>query len=62
MDVKFEEHQDGRYSIKSGDERSLGMVVPQQDGSYGYSLFGTPHMGRESSLEDVEKAVKRHLD
>lgn len=60
MDVKFEEKQDGRYQIVQ-DENSIGMVVPQQDGSYGYSIFGTPHMGREASLDDVEKAIRRHL-
>lgn len=61
MDVKFEEQNDGRYHIKRGED-AVGVVVPQQDGSFGYSLFGTPHMGHESSMEAVEKAVQRHLD
>lgn len=60
MGVKFEEQDDGRYRILRGDS-AVGVVVPQDNGDYGYSLFGTPHMGKESSLEDVEKAVKRYL-
>lgn len=60
MAVRFEEQGDGRFQIIKGD-KPVGVAIQQQGGGFGYSLFGTPHMGRESSLEDVEKAVQRHL-
>ncbi len=61
MDLEFKEQGDGRYQIVRGKD-PVGVVVPQADGGYGYSLFGTPHMGQEKSLEAVEKAVHRYLD
>lgn len=60
MDIRFEEQNDGRFRIVD-EERRLGVVIPQDDGSYGYSLFNTPHMGREESLDAVRKAVKKRL-
>jgi hypothetical protein len=62
MDIRFEEQGNGNYSIVADDDRQLGVVVPQTNGSYGYSLFGTPHMGSEGSLDDVERTIQRHLD
>lgn len=59
MEIRFEE-QTGVYRIMQ-EERQIGVAREQTDGSYGYSLFGTPHMGREKSIEDVEKAIQRHV-
>jgi hypothetical protein len=62
MDIRFEEQANGNYSIVGDDDRQLGVVVAQTNGSFGYSLFGTPHMGSESSLDDVQRTIQRHLD
>lgn len=59
MEIKFEE-QNGIYRIMKA-ERQIGVAREQTDGSYGYSLFGTPHMGSEKSMDDVQKAVLRHV-
>lgn len=59
MEIKFEE-QNGIYRIMKA-ERQIGVAREQTDGSYGYSLFGTPHMGSEKSMDDVHKAVLRHV-
>lgn len=61
MDLRFEEQDNGSYKVMEG-ERQRGVVIPQTDGSYGYSIFGSPHMGSESSLEDVQKTLERKLD
>ena len=61
MDIRLEDQGNGRYRIIDGEEeRQLGIVV-QREGSYGYSLFGTPHMGSEPSIDKVQKAIERHL-
>ncbi len=57
MEIRYEE-QEGLYRIMKED-RQIGVVREQTDGSFGYSVFGTPHMGREKSMEDVEKAIQR---
>lgn len=59
VDIRFEE-QHGIYRIMQ-EERQIGVAREQSDGNYGYSLFGTPHMGSEKSMDDVEKAVRRHV-
>ena len=59
MEIKFEE-QNCIYRIMKA-ERQIGVAREQTDGSYGYSLFGTPHMGSEKSMDDVQKAVLRHV-
>jgi hypothetical protein len=57
VEIRYEE-QNGVYRIMQED-RQIGVVREQTDGSYGYSVFGTPHMGKEKSMEDVEKAIQR---
>jgi hypothetical protein len=59
VEIRYEE-QDGLFRIMQED-RQIGIARMQTDGSYGYSIFGTPHMGKEKSMEDVEKAVERAL-
>jgi len=62
VDIRLEDQGNGRYRIIDGDEeKQLGIVVPQRDGSFGYSLFGTPHMGSAESIDKIQKAVERHL-
>lgn len=60
MDLRFEEQDNGSYKVMVGD-RQRGIVIPQTDGDFGYSIFGSPHMGKESSLEDVQKTLERKL-
>lgn len=60
MDLRFEEQGNGSYKVMDGD-RQMGVVIPQTDGAYGYSIFGSPHMGKEDSLEDVQKTLERKL-
>lgn len=62
MDIRLEDQGNGRYRIVDREaDRQLGIAVSQRDGSFGYSLFGTPHMGAEASIDKVQKAVERHL-
>jgi hypothetical protein len=62
VDIRLEDQGNGRYQIVDADaEKQVGVVISQDDGSYGYSLFGTPHMGAEESIDKVQKAVERHL-
>ena len=61
VDVRFEEQGNGSYKIMI-DESQRGVVIPQEDGAFGYSIFGSPHMGKEESLEDVQKTLERKLD
>lgn len=61
MDLRFDEIENGRYKVLDGDKQ-IGICNEQTDGSYGYSIFGTMHMGKESSIEDVQKELERRLD
>lgn len=60
MSIEYKDTPNGAVLVQR-DGSHVATLMPQEGGKWGYTIFGTPHIGAKDSQDEVRKFVEANL-